>query len=380
MKSPLDFSRVPKTIVVGLLIINIIIIAVLGLYPKGFSTKNQVSRIPGSPGIKFEKQGIAFTDPFSFTQQRGMSHPGEISFEIALHPESFKTDGFNFILALHSGKDSDQLLFGQWQSHFIVMNGDDYSNKRRLKRISFNAAALPNTTLFVTVTAGKNGTVIYVNGRAIRSQSDFSLKLPNLSRAPRLTIGNSVYGHNSWRGAIYGLAIYRHELSKQAVEHHYQNWAQGHTFAFAKQANPMCLYLFDEGSGSSVWDHSGLHHHLYMPTTMQVLKRKFLSFSQEKGWSGWLNADRILNLIGFIPLGILLSAALLSPHQAVEGMHIVKTVFLCFLLSLFLETVQAWLPSRSSDMADLILNTFGSFIGAVVFGLLSRKSSQGMQG
>jgi glycopeptide antibiotics resistance protein len=43
------------------------------------------------------------------------------------------------------------------------------------------------------------------------------------------------------------------------------------------------------------------------------------------------------------------------------------TMALCFAISLSIEIVQAWLPSRSSQTLDVILNTTGALIGAMIY-------------
>jgi len=42
------------------------------------------------------------------------------------------------------------------------------------------------------------------------------------------------------------------------------------------------------------------------------------------------------------------------------------TVITGLLLSLFIELAQVWIPTRCSQMVDLMLNTFGAWIGALV--------------
>jgi len=44
----------------------------------------------------------------------------------------------------------------------------------------------------------------------------------------------------------------------------------------------------------------------------------------------------------------------------------VLTVFVGALVSLTIEIIQAWLPNRVSSMTDLLTNTFGALLGAVL--------------
>jgi glycopeptide antibiotics resistance protein len=54
--------------------------------------------------------------------------------------------------------------------------------------------------------------------------------------------------------------------------------------------------------------------------------------------------------------------------------YILIAVFAGFLLSLMIEILQAWLPSRSSDVFDLVLNTTGAFLGAVIYRGMRREA------
>ncbi|GAB4395722.1 MAG: hypothetical protein Fur0044_54440 [Anaerolineae bacterium] len=83
--------------------------------------------------------------------------------------------------------------------------------------------------------------------------------------------------------------------------------------------------------------------------------------------------DVIGNVIVFIPVGFGLAGAL---HQT----HLGQTFRLATLgglgLSLLIELSQLAIPSRSTDVDDLIFNTLGAAIGALGFVLL-RQSGEG---
>ena len=163
---------------------------------------NGVSRIEGQTGIRFRKYGIAYTDPIKeLNKANGFGENG-FSIEIALKPLNYE-EGFNFIFALHNGNDRSQLLLGQWRSWIIAMNGDDYDHKRRVKRISVNAASRSPAIQFIAITTGKDGTNVYINGQLVKSKEDLTLLIPHGDNV-RLTLGNSPYGRQSWRGDIYG--------------------------------------------------------------------------------------------------------------------------------------------------------------------------------
>jgi glycopeptide antibiotics resistance protein len=49
------------------------------------------------------------------------------------------------------------------------------------------------------------------------------------------------------------------------------------------------------------------------------------------------------------------------------GTSFAKTVLLCGLFSLLIESLQWFLPTRDSDMTDVITNIAGSAVGALLY-------------
>ena len=67
-------------------------------------------------GVHFSKYGIAFTKPLMGSRRENFSDLNGFSLEIALKPANSNKGRFGFILAIHSGDDSEQLVIGQWRS------------------------------------------------------------------------------------------------------------------------------------------------------------------------------------------------------------------------------------------------------------------------
>ena len=73
--------------------------------------------------------------------------------------------------------------------------------------------------------------------------------------------------------------------------------------------------------------------------------------------------DICIKICGFIPLGFFLYGyfrLLRRVHHPIAAMALV------FAASLTIEVLQASLPTRDSSMTDLLMNTFGIGVGAVV--------------
>ena len=352
----------------GLSLVIILGILFFGLKPKGFHSSNNVNWITDKPGIRFGSYGMAYTDLSNRKTERDISEFDSFSIEIAIKPEPFNQEGFNFILVFHDGKDSNQLLVGQYRSSLIIMNGDDYSNRRRTKRIAVNQVFQSPKEILLSITTSEEGTNAYIDGRLIKGKKDLKLEIPQGGETSRLILGNSVYGNNFWRGDIFGLACYGYELTSEQVELHFEKWSKERKFSFANQYKPSLLYLFDEKNGEMAIDHANGNHELKIPTRMHILEKRILI----RPWIDLkLNKsfiqDFVINLVGFIPLGFILSATFIELGGILKKRVIVITVALCFAISLIIEVAQGWIPSRSSQILDLMLNTSGALIGTMAY-------------
>jgi hypothetical protein len=346
----------------------LLVILFLGLNPKDFYLFNNVKWIADQNGISFGKYGMAYTDSSFSSFQSYFEFPKNLSLEIALKPEDMNDERFKFLLVLHNGEDSKQFLIGQWHSSIILMNGDDYNSKKGTKKIAVRDALLPQKISFITITSGEEGTKVYLDGQLAATKKDLFLKVPNEYAKARLIVGNSIYGRHSWKGDIYGLAIYGYTLTVKDAEFHFKRWSKERNFSFAKEDAPEVLYLFDEKVGELAYDQAGRDHHLKIPSIMRILKREILVTP----WHGVkLNRpflqDIIINILGFIPLGFLLNVLFINMGGIVERHNCLITVSFCLVISLIIEIAQSWMPSRSSQMLDLMLNTFGALLGVMLY-------------
>ena len=78
--------------------------------------------------------------------------------------------------------------------------------------------------------------------------------------------------------------------------------------------------------------------------------------------------DAGVNVSGYIPLGLLIVFSL-YPYVSRTWSVIVATIA-CFIFSFALETVQYLLPSRVTSLLDILTNSAGGFLGAVLGAML----------
>jgi len=93
----------------------------------------------------------------------------------------------------------------------------------------------------------------------------------------------------------------------------------------------------------------------------------FLAAPLPRYWTGF---DVGVNLLGYAPLGFLLSLAALRTGRAAHAVSI--AVLVGALLSLLMETLQSFLPSRVPSNVDFALNAMGAWLGACSASLLEK--------
>lgn len=87
----------------------------------------------------------------------------------------------------------------------------------------------------------------------------------------------------------------------------------------------------------------------------------FLTFKMPRYWTGF---DVMVNIVGYIPLGMLL---VLSMYPVVRGVWaMLAGALLAALVSGGMEAVQTFLPSRVPSSLDLMTNAGGGLVGAII--------------
>ncbi len=90
----------------------------------------------------------------------------------------------------------------------------------------------------------------------------------------------------------------------------------------------------------------------------------FWSFALVDWPSRWLFFDTLTNLVAYLPFGVF--AVLAQPARWPRWIVLLLAVLLGAALSFAIESIQAFLPTRVSDLRDFISNTAGTALGALL--------------
>jgi hypothetical protein len=213
---------------------------------------------------------------------------------------------------------------------------------------------------FLTLTFGPDGTQAYINGALVHRAPQFRVSADELSGT--IIVANSPVLPDSWSGELKGLALYGREMTSSEVFQDYKDWTTTGQPQITPDQQTIALYLFRERSGSVIHNPEGSGGELFIPKRYMELHHTLLRRPWDEyspGWGYW--EDVLINIAGFVPLGFFgfayLSSIFFTKRPALV------TILLGFLLSLTVEILQAYVPTRDSGLTDVVTNTVGSAAG-----------------
>jgi hypothetical protein len=357
-----------------LAIATLIVFAVMlyaGLRLKGFRLHNDVSWMAGNNGVHFGRSGIAYTNK---KPQPDAFLPDSLSIELAIkvpeqHPYMSST-----VLSLWSDDSPESVRLFQWKNFLIVQKQVMRFFKDRIAEVDAAVEFGKKHVIVITSCRG-GGTTLYVNGVQGRSSTAFSL-CGDSGPLWRLAIGNSSNARYPWHGDLYSLSIYRGIFSADEVRARYRQWTATNTVPLSQGA--IAVYPFDERSGAVVHDRTGLFGDLQIPNILRIPQKEVLTVPwKDFKWNISYLSDAVINLSGFIPFGFFLYALLRSMGGFAGRHRFMITVLTGSGISLIFELVQVFMPTRASQMSDLIMNTLGTLAGIMICRWVMLRSIHG---
>jgi VanZ family protein len=294
--------------------------------------------------------------------------PKDWTLEVWLRPG--KAYQFGTILAFYNALRPRGLSLHQWnrdlsvekwpwvREHADVTQPADGTQEFRLADV-FRGRPL----VFLTLTSGPQGTKAYIDGNRVQVCWGFQLSGDDLSG--QLVMANSPVNNDSWSGEVRGLALYTRELTDAQVLRHYATWTQTGRPQVTQDEALVSLYLFNEKSGNVIHNQVVSSGNLYIPERYLEVHQAFLKCP----WNEYRPTREywesvLVNIAGFVPLGFFLYGYLFLALGARRGA--LMAILIGGLLSLTIECLQAFLPTRDSGMTDIITNTLGTAVGVAL--------------
>jgi hypothetical protein len=340
------------------------VILAAGLWPFR-APKNNVEWLKGGNGLQFGPRGIAVS-----AKRFGADSPtGSCSLEIWLEPGRMGDSGT--MLAFDSSPDARFPFSLRQFGESLAIQRASVDEHGAMERLWFKTDRVfeKGKRVVLTITGSPNKTAVYVNGVPVNVSAEFGLESGDLTG--QLVLGSSTI-RDSWQGQVTGLAVYDFALSALQVETHFEHWTQGQRPVMSGEQAPTALFQFDERAGSVVHDRMTRQNDLLIRDRYYLLHPPLLEptwYQFRSRWGGWRSwsywSDVSLNIAGFIPAGFFFTAYL-SLIRLVRRPRI-TVVILGLALSLTIELLQYFLPTRESSMTDVITNTIGTMAGVALY-------------
>ena len=357
-RSASQASKAQPKLLLAICACVLLVILVAGLWPF-HAPRNDVQWVLPEGGLLFGKHGsLISAGIFKSSESQA---PGSCSIEIGLDPGQANSSGT--ILAFYSSA-SRSIPFAMQQSlGDLRLQRAGRGGLDKKAKIYVNDVFSRLQPVFITISSSGAGTSVYLDG--ILSKTVTSFRISNRDLAGQLVIANAPDTSNSWSGQLKALAIYDRELSAPEVAEHFTDWRKDNPPPLSKSDGVVASYLFDEGKGSVVHNRVDSATNLLIPDHYFVLREQFL----ERPWDEFRPdrnywKDVAINILGFIPLGFCFRALFSAMGKDKRASWL--AVGLGFAVSLTIEVLQAFLPTRDSGMTDLFTNTLGTGLGVIL--------------
>jgi VanZ family protein len=331
------------------------------LWPFHPFPKNDVTWLEGTNGLRFGSEGVVLSE--SPVQPRpGSDNENSVTLELLLRPASVEFSGN--ILTFYSPERPEKFLVRQWTDGLLVTH-ESIDARGETKRAKFDVdhAFHASKLLLLTITSGAGGTSVYRD--AARAQSFPRFKISPDEFAGQIVLGTSPIDYRPWQGEICGLAIYPRQLAPAEISRHYAAWTSPSAVDLADSDGAITRYVFSEHAGRKVYNAVPSAPSLAIPASFSIPHKAFLSSAVKEFHPDYLYVDDVLvNIAGFVPLGLILSVYFSWTRLRSDA--ILYATLVGASLSFTVEVLQFYIPRRMSGTTDIITNTLGAFLGAVL--------------
>lgn len=338
-------------------------IAIATLWPFDFFPSNGANWIPNRNGVNFSHPGVLISaSPLVPPSNTNNS----VTIELWLRSDEIWSS--RTILGFYNPSNSIRLVVRQWNAGLFISRVSLANRNRGTAKEIYTKHLFPRATpLFLAITSSPAGTKVYVNGMQKQFFPNFQIRAGDLSG--QIVLGTAPGSFSPWRGEIYLLSLYASAFSPEEVRHRYESLSTPST---ASPGTVLAQYSFSESTGHIT------RSSIPSAPDLQIPKRFFVPYkpilqsavaSYESTWAYY--RDAIVNIFGFIPFGFLLFAYLANTRLA--RFAVLYSFLSGAAFSFLLELLQGFIPQRDSGFNDVITNSLGTLLGAILAVLFVRR-------
>lgn len=369
---PLNLWPGPKRLTSGCLLFCLALLAA-GLWPLNFRLANHAELQPDGKSLRFDAPaersmqdlgGMAYTPEPLVCRPAEACAAGALTIEIELTAANEAGSCLKRIVVLRRPDGSENFYLGQWKSSFIVRAFNSApGGGQPFQELGVEGALAAGRTCVATIVSGASETAFYIDGQLVENHPGMRLLRKNETLdGHKIYIGNSPELDCPWAGSVRAFAIHGKAWTPGYVLERQVLRADGRWPCDGDPGAVVACYRFDGLRGESILDLSGSANDLRKPAHLVFEKEPF----GLPGWDSFSVSDLTSNLAGFMPLGFLLCLRQIRLGRKTPMNCVIYPVAVGLAVSLLIELTQIWLPGRDSSALDLVSNTAGTAIGALI--------------
>ncbi len=334
-------------------------ILVCTLWPFDAFPPNRVSWLEQTNGVCFRQRGVVLSQGET---AHSSADTTPCTLELWIRPA--QTNSVFTILNIYDPANPYRFLIRQYLVGLIISHDVALPHRRSARiKVDVNNGLQEKRLSFLTVTSGSTGTSVYFDGTLKKFFPHFQISYQDI--AGQIVLGSSTVQPDAWPGEVHGLALYSRDLTPQEVNRSYREWIQGQRGTDFVSDSATSKYVFDEHAGNIVHDLGPSHKDMDIPKTYEVPHHSFLTSPWREFEPTWdYFWDVLRNIVGFLPFGFALCALLSRSVRFARA--VLYSTLLGALLSFSIELMQAYIPQRASGITDILTNTLGAFLGALL--------------
>ncbi len=335
------------------------------MWPFNPHPKNEVTWLPDANGIRFGYAGIAFTET-SLQPAPSKLAPDGCAIELWLR--SSAADPSGNMLTFSAADNPEGIVLRQWRDSLLLYRATQ-PGPLEVKSIEFDVDGMLQTgrPVQVTISSGPDGTIFYADGKKVAASRTFKIFPADLHR--QVVLGSASTNFQPWQGDIRGLAVYDAELSAAEVSAHYAEWVAGDSSSGLRldqdREHLVARYEFRERAGTEIHSALASAPPIKIPVHFTIPRKPMLASPAEEFEAKWVWLhDVLVNIVGFMPLGFVLGGYFALSRSRPKA---ILLAWLCGgLLSFTIEFLQYYIPRRGSGWTDVITNSTGALLGALL--------------
>lgn len=333
-----------------------------GLWPFNPFPPNHVAWLPNEDGLRFTKDGVVFSS--ASLKFDAMAARSSCALELWLQPAEGSTSDPTTFLAFYSAESPLKFRLLQFRDELLLRSQKrDSSGRQRQAELAVGNVFRQSVPVLIGISVSRGETTIYLNGSLATRSTQFPSSCDDLTG--QLILGSSPVAYKTWHGDMLGLALYDHGLSSGDALAHFEAWKNRSASSYIDDSASTAFY-FRERTGRLTRNQVTSQPDLQIPLTFNIPHKRILLPPWKEFYpTREYVADLIVNVVGFIPWGFLFYAYLKFGRGHDRSGSL--TLLAGFAISLTIELLQAFIPSRYSGTTDLITNTFGTGLGILIW-------------